>query len=157
MAVALPWIAAGFMAMVGVKQWVAGTSADKIGKANARAIKSEAAEEAFRLSDQYSRVRGKARAAAAASGFTLGGTNELYIEEMRTMQERELSWLTDAADRRAEIAKAQGNMAKDQAQAAAFASFASAASFGAKGLGGSTASGFAGQQPGGWGGGTWNV
>ncbi len=95
----------------------AGKDAAAGGKRNERLSRLETAEKARRLEMQQERELGTARVGYAASGFSPGGTSELYLDELAAEQERELQWLKTTGASIAGAESKRGRDAQSQANA----------------------------------------
>lgn len=98
----------------GVMSYKASQSAAKeqkrIAEMNAQRIAAEKAEQLRKMKLDQERTLSQARAAAAASGVTLEGTQKSYIDQMRESFKAERDWLQSASASQQAITRATGKM-----------------------------------------------
>jgi len=112
----------------------------QIAEQNAQRIAAEKAEQLRKMQLDQSRTLSQAKAAAAASGMTVEGTQQSYIEQMRESFKAEQDWLQSASASQQSIVRAEGAMqagaTKAAGQIALVQGFGSAASGTAGAFGG---------------------
>lgn len=109
----------------------------RIAEANAQRIAAEKAEQLRKMQLDQSRTLSQAKAAAAASGMTVEGTQQSYIEQMRESFKAEQDWLQASSASQQSIVRQTGAMEASATKAAGQIAFV-------QGIGsaaGSTASG----------------
>lgn len=98
----------------GVMSYKASATAAKqqknIAEANAQRIAAEKAEQLRKMQLDQDRTLSQARAAAAASGVSVEGTQKTYIEQMRESFKAEQDWLRSASTSQQAITRAEGSM-----------------------------------------------
>lgn len=82
----------------------------QIAEQNAQRIAAEKAEQLRKMQLDQSRTLSQAKAAAAASGMTVEGSQKSYIEQMRESFKAEQDWLASASASQQSIVRAQGSM-----------------------------------------------
>ena len=81
-----------------------------IAEQNAQRIAAEKAEQLRKMQLDQSRTLSQAKAAAAASGMTVEGSQKSYIEQMRESFKAERDWLQASSASQQSIVRAQGSM-----------------------------------------------
>jgi len=117
-------------AVSAVAQYQAGKDAEAMADYNASLIGAEGEEEAYRMSREQEATRASARARAAASGVTGGGSIQTYLDEMTKTQARELDWLGKSTKSQQVLTRLGGDLAKKKATAQAIGTLGSAAGMG---------------------------
>lgn len=116
----MQFVAAG-AAVVGAASSIIGgnkakRAAKEAGKANARLIQAETAEQLRRTRLQFDKQIGTTRAFIGASGVQLNvGTPQRYVDFMKKEQRAQLDWTEKAGKMRASAAKKQGSYVGGQA------------------------------------------
>ena len=110
------------------QQYKAGKDAKKAARRNAERIRKEAAEKRRRESRSQKQKQSTLRARAAASGIKISGSTKNFLDDYINEDEKQLSWMSNAAESQASIMKKQGKAAKKNASLGAYGSFFSAAS-----------------------------
>ena len=128
MPAALPIIAVGLSAFGVAQQISAGNKADRLAAANAKLQEQQAAEEARRLKKEQERTEAAARAKAAAGGIEVGGSQAMFLSDMKAEHGKELAWLKKSGASRASATRQGGSNARSQAYAGAASTAAGAAS-----------------------------
>lgn len=90
----------------------------QIAEQNAQRIAAEKAEQLRKMQLDQSRTLSQAKAAAAASGMTVEGSQKSYIEQMRESFKAEQDWLASASTSQQAIVRAQGEMEAGATRAA---------------------------------------
>ncbi len=85
-------------------------SQKRIAEANAQRIAAEKAEQLRKMQLDQSRTLSQAKAAAAASGMTVEGTQQSYIEQMRESFKAEQDWLQASSASQQSIVRQTGAM-----------------------------------------------
>ena len=116
----MQYVAAGAAVVGAVSSIVGGNKAKKAakeaGKANARLIQAETAEQLRRTRLQFDKQIGTTRAFIGASGVQLNvGTPQRYVDFMKKEQRAQLDWTEKAGKMRASAAKKQGSYVGGQA------------------------------------------
>jgi hypothetical protein len=111
-----------------VSQYKAGKDAKKASRRNAERIRKEAAEKRRRESRSQKQKQSTLRARAAASGIKISGSTKNFLDDYINEDEKQLSWMTSAAESNADMMKKAGKAAKKNASLGAYGSFFSAAS-----------------------------
>lgn len=127
MAVALPYIATALAGVGVVKQIEAGNKADKLADANAKLEERQTAEEARRLKSEQAKVEATTKARAAAGGVEVGGSQSMFLQDMKAEHSKELAWLKTSGASRAAATRQGGSNARSQAFAGAASSAANTA------------------------------
>ena len=96
-------------------------------RANASRIKAEGRERERRQAAEDKRTEARGRARAAASGVSLTGSPEGFLESLMSENRRELDFLRSNTDQRADAARSQGDAAFMSGLGSAFGSIAGAA------------------------------
>ena len=104
----------------------ASRTAQKVAGYNADLVRQEGAEESRRLKREIDKTEGLTNALSAASGVTMSGSRELFIEDVKKENQAQLSWLHKSTQQKKKIALAGG-----QAQAGQFKAQATAHSINA--------------------------
>ena len=111
------------------QQYDAGKSAEKKSRRNAKKIQVEAKEKRRRQSRANKQKQSQLRSRAAASGIKVGsGSTKTFLDDYIKEDEKQLSWLTDAANSEADLMKKNGKDAKKASQYGAYSSFFNTAS-----------------------------
>lgn len=119
-------VAAVFTVVQGISSIQAGRQAKRTAKANAELARLETEEEIRRTRKMQQREEALARAKAAASGVSEGGSMSSYIKEMEQENSRQLEWMRKAGRSRSSVIKEEGDAAWKSSLASAAGSFASA-------------------------------
>lgn len=90
----------------------------QIAEQNAQRIAAEKAEQLRKMQLDQSRTLSQAKAAAAASGMTVEGTQQSYIEQMRESFKAEQDWLQASSASQQSIVRATGQMEAGATRAA---------------------------------------
>lgn len=110
------------------QQYEAGKEAKKIADENARREEEVAGEEARRRENQLDKDMSEAKARIYASGLDMGGSSEMYMQDLRDTGAEEVAWIHKSGRLRADTMRAEGKLARSQARAGAFQTLAAGAS-----------------------------
>lgn len=92
------------------------SEAEDLAEKNAERIEAETAEEARRAARNAAVT--EARAKAALSGLNLGGqSTDLYLKQLHSTNQEQISWIKTSGAMNADVARAQGDVASATAEA----------------------------------------
>lgn len=115
------------------QQYDAGKDAEKNAKRNAEFIRRETAEQSRRLKSQQRRQQSTLRARMAASGVKMDGSSKTFLEEYVQEDERQLQWLEESGESRANLTRQAGKDEESAYRSRALSSFFSSVNdFGSK-------------------------
>jgi len=110
-----------------LQQIEAAKDAERIADRNAERAEKEAEERARRLAKEKARELSMGRARAAASGFRMGDSSQIYLDELERTRDEEIRWVREAGASQADILREEGDYARTQGFGSAFGTLASGA------------------------------
>lgn len=112
------------------KQYEAGKEAEKIADKNAKLEIEQASYEAKQRQQQLDVDMANTKSTMAAAGLELkeGQSADIYMNELQRLGGEEVAWIKESGQKRAEIMRAEGDLARKTSYAGAFGSLFKGAS-----------------------------